>query len=460
MKGLLQPQAIELEEAVLGAILLEKDALNTVMADLKKEVFYKDAHQMIYEAILDLFAQSLPVDLLTVTNQLRKDGMLEKAGGAFYLTELTSKVASAANIEYHAKIIQEKYMKRELIRMATELTKSAYDEASDVFDVSDSHLASLIGLSGGFTSTHAVTIKESTMEVMKEVSTNMSKRENNQITGLATPFDSLNEFTGGWRKGNLILIAGRPAMGKTAFALSCIRAAAKTGAGVMIFSMEMTHKDLTYRLIAQELKRNSVTDLKKGKISSSDLAAMSHQVTSLTQRNIKIDDTPSLNIIGLRSKATAMKATGNLGLIVVDYLQLMAGDPKSKNREQEISTISRGLKVLAKELDVPVIALSQLNRSVETRGGDKKPQLADLRESGAIEQDADMVIFMYRPEYYGITEFQDDDGQVISTDGLALGLIRKHRDGSTGDFKMRFDARHVDFMNYQTDWSEMPRKKF
>lgn len=460
--GTIPPQAIELEEAVLGAIILEKHALSQVMSILKPEIFYKNAHSLIYQAILDLFSESKSVDLLTVTEQLRKNKNLKEAGGAIYVTELTSRVSSAANIEYHSRIIQEKYMARELIRMASELTKSAFEGSDDVFDLTDTHLAGLIALTGGFGGNQAVTINQSTHQVIEEMSVNMDKFHNHQITGIATPINVLNDFTGGWQKGNLILVAGRPAMGKTGFALSCARAAANDGKSVAIFSLEMSHKDLTYRMIAQELKQKSVTDMKKGNIDQSDLNYTIQKVSNLSKRNIKIDDTAKMNIVSLRSKATAMKASGSLDLIIVDYLQLMDGDKKSNNREQEISTISRGLKVLAKELDVPVIALSQLSRAVETRGGNKMPQLSDLRESGAIEQDADMVIFMYRPEYYDIHEFEDDQEGIINTNGLALGLIRKHRNGPTGDFKMRFDAKHVDFMNWSVkhQWEKFDEKKF
>lgn len=448
--GIIPPQAVELEEAVLGAIMLEKDSLTRVIDILKPEVFYKDQNKLIFEAILDLFSESNPVDLLTVTDQLRRNGNLEKAGGAFNLTELTSNIASAANIEYHSRIIQEKFLARELIRLSSDLAKSAFDDSTDVFDLMDSHLAGLIALNGGFSSSQSVTINQSAREVLNEMAGNMAKRQNHEITGVPSPIDLLNDYTGGWQKGDLILIAGRPAMGKTGFALSCARSAAKAGKGVLIFSLEMSHKDLTYRMIAQELKQNAVSDMKKGNISQSEFASLTYRVSSLTNKNITIDDTSNLNIVSLRSKATKLKASSDLGLIVVDYLQLMTGDSKSNNREQEISTISRGLKVLAKELQVPIIALSQLSRAVETRGGDKKPQLSDLRESGAIEQDADMVIFMYRPEYYGITEYEDESNGVIATNGLALGLIRKYRNGSTGDFLMRFDAKHVDFMNYRS----------
>jgi len=279
----------------------------------------------------------------------------------------------------------------------------------------------------------------------------MLKKKNNQITGIPTPITKLNQFTGGWQKGDLVILAARPAMGKTGLALSFARAAAKDNQSVLIFSLEMPHTKLTYRLVAQETRVKSVTEMQRGDITQAELNAMSLKTNQLTKYNISIDDQARMSLMALRSKANRMKATTGLDMIIVDYLQLMADEVKGSNREQEISRISRGLKILAKDLNVPVIALSQLSRAVETRGGDKKPQLSDLRESGSIEQDADMVIFLYRPEYYGITEMEFDDLGSIHTKGLAVGNIAKHRNGPIGDFLMTFSPAFVDF----TDW-EIP----
>lgn len=446
----LPPQAVELEEVVLGALMLEKEAINHVINILKVEDFYKDAHRVIFKAILDLFSESQPVDLLTVTSKLREIGSLETAGGAFYVTELTSKVASAANIEYHARIISEQSIKRGLIRLGSDLLKNSYDQTIDVFELMDFAQIQLINMLGGLSSNRSITLKESTLMAIEQISKNISRREKGLLTGIPTPIDSLNQFTGGWQKGDLVILAARPAMGKTGFALSLARAAAKDNKSVLFFSLEMPHEKLTYRLIAQELKTKSVTEMQRGDMTQPELNAMIHGTNKLINYQISIDDQASISLMQLRSKATMLKATTGLEMIIVDYLQLMHGEGNNKgNREQEISQISRGLKILAKDLDVPVIALSQLSRAVETRGGDKKPQLSDLRESGAIEQDADIVIFLWRPEYYGITECDFENVGTISTDGLAVGIIAKHRNGGCGPFRMTFDSKHVDFMNYR-----------
>ena len=450
MTGKLPPQAIDLEAAVLGAVILEPSALSEAASELRSEIFYKDAHRLICEALVILYREGKQVDLLTVTEQLRRMGQLENAGGAFYVTELTDHVASAAHLPAHLKIIQEKHLMREMIRIASEIQKNAYDDSKDVFELLDTTQLSMINLMAGISSQQAISIKESTMEVFKEISTNMQKRDNNQITGIATPITKLNQFTGGWQRGDLVILAARPAMGKTGLALSFARAAAKEKQSVLFFSLEMPHTKLTYRMIAQETRVKSVTEMQRGDVSLAELNAMSLKTSRLTNYRIHIDDQARLSLMALRAKANRMKATGNLDLIIVDYLQLMGDEVKGSNREQEISRISRGLKVLAKDLNVPVIALSQLSRAVETRGGNKQPQLSDLRESGSIEQDADMVIFLYRPEYYGITEMEFDYHGTVTTQGLAVGNIAKHRNGPVGEFLMHFDGMHVDF----TDWEK------
>jgi replicative DNA helicase len=468
--GIIPPQDTKLEEAVLGAVMLEASALTEAAGEFRPEIFYKDSHRLICEAILSLYQEGSPIDLLTVTSQLRKMGKLEAAGGAFYVTELTDNVSSAANISTHIKVIQEKYLMREMIKLSGEIHKSAYDETSDVFDLIDTMQVKIINLVGGVISQRAITLKDSAIEVFREMASNMVKKNNNQITGIATPIDKLNQFTGGWQKGDLVIIAARPAMGKTGLALAFARAAARDDKAVLFFSLEMPHTKLTYRLIAQETRIKSVTEMQRGDLTQAELNSMSLKTNQLLKYKISIDDQAKLSLMALRSKANKMKAMGSLELIIVDYLQLMGDEAKGSNREQEISRISRGLKILAKDLNVPVIALSQLSRAVETRGGDKKPQLSDLRESGSIEQDADMVIFLYRPEYYGITEMDFDQMGSVDTKGLAVGNIAKHRNGPTGDFLMRFDAKHVDFTNWHDevqpseresfDWNEVDKKVF
>ena len=458
MNGKLPPQAIDLESAVLGAILLESDALIESAAEIRPEIFYKDSHRVICQVILTLYKAGEKIDLLTVTEKLRKIGKLEHAGGAFYLTELTDHVSGASHLQAHLKIIQEKFLMREMIRIASDIQKNAYDDTNDVFELMDTTQVSMINLMSGINLQQAISLKDSTIQVFQEMAINMAKRNNNQITGIATPITRLNEFTGGWQKGDLVIIAARPAMGKTGLALSFARAAAKNHKSVLFFSLEMPHSKLTYRMIAQETRIKSVTEMQRGEITQDQLNAMSLKTSRMTNYKISIDDQARLSLMGLRSKANRMKASGNLDMIIVDYLQLMADEVKGSNREQEISRISRALKVLAKDLNIPVIALSQLSRAVETRGGDKKPQLSDLRESGSIEQDADMVIFLYRPEYYGINEVSFDHVGSLSTKGLAVGAIAKHRNGPVGEFLMHFDSRYVDFTDFQNT-NQIPEEK-
>lgn len=455
--GKVPPQAVELEKAILGAVLLEADALTEAAGEMRPEIFYTDSHRFICEAILELYRSGGKIDLLTVTEQLRKMGNLENAGGAFYVTELTSQVNSAANLIFHLKIVQEKYLMREMIKVSSEIQRNAYDDTTDVFELIDSMQVSLINLIGGISSQSAITVKQSTIEVFQEMAVNMEKKNNNQITGIPTPIQKLNNLTGGWQKGDLVILAARPAMGKTGLALSFARAAAKNNDAVLFFSLEMPHTKLTYRLIAQETRIKSVTEMQRGDLSKIEFDRMSAKTNQLMKYKISIDDQAKMSLMALRAKANRMKAMGGLDLIIVDYLQLMGDEVKGSNREQEISRISRGLKILAKDLNVPVIALSQLSRAVETRGGDKKPQLSDLRESGSIEQDADMVIFLYRPEYYGITEMEFEDAGVLPTARLAIGNIAKHRNGPIGDFRMTFDREHVDFTDY--DPVHVPEEK-
>lgn len=451
MKGLIPPQDVSLEQAVLGAVMLEKDALVRAGSEIRPDYFYKESHVVIAQAVLGLFGSGEAVDLLTVTTELRKMGKLEVAGGASYLTELTSKVASAAHLEAHIKVIQEHYLRREMIRLASEIQRKAYQDIEDVFELMDQSQVMLINLTGRMSSKQAISLKQSTMEAFRDMEKNMALKHNQELTGIPTPIQRLNNFTGGWQNGDLVILAARPAMGKTALALAFARAAAKGGKATLIFSLEMSHQKLTYRLIAQETKIKTVTEMQRGDLTQAELNAMTIATSRMTNYKINIDDQAGMSLMALRSKANRMKMKGELDMIVVDYLQLMEGAGKNNtNREQEIAMISRGLKVLAKDLDVPVIALSQLSRAVETRGGNKIPQLSDLRESGAIEQDADMVIFLYRPEYYGIAEMDFDYLGTVGTKGLAIGSIAKHRNGATGDFLMTFDSMHVDFMDYQS----------
>jgi replicative DNA helicase len=441
--GKVPPQATDLEEAVLGALMLEKDALTNVIDILKVESFYKESHKVIFQAILDLFTESQPIDLLTVTSQLRKNGALEIAGGAFYITELTSKVASAANIEFHARIITEQSIKRELIKISSEIQKDAFEETTDVFELLDKMEQSLFNISEKNIRKNYSDMKS----IMREAIIELEARKNQKdgLTGVPSGFSALDRVTSGWQKSDLVIIAARPAMGKTAFVLSVLRnAAVDHNRPVAIFSLEMSSVQLVNRLISAEAELDS-EKIKKGTLADHEWTQLVHKTARLSKAPLFVDDTPALSILELRAKCRKLKAQHDIQLVVVDYLQLMSGDSKSGgqggNREQEIASISRALKKIAKELSIPVIALSQLSRAVETRGGDKRPQLSDLRESGAIEQDADMVMFLYRPEYYGITEDEDHN----PTQGVGEVIIAKHRNGSLENVKLRFIGKYTKF---------------
>ncbi len=439
--GKVPPQAVDLEEAVLGALMLEKDALTAVIDVLKPESFYRDSHRFIYEAIVTLFNNTEPVDLLTVTNQLRKDGKLEIVGGAYYITELTTKVNSAANIEFHARIIVENSIKRELIRISSEIQTEAYEDTTDVFRLLDKTESSLFEVSESHIRKNYSSMRTLMHEAIVELEE--KKQHKDGLTGVPSGFTALDRVTSGWQPSDLVIIAARPGMGKTAFVVSAMRnAAVDFNKAVAIFSLEMSSVQLVNRLISAEAELDS-EKIKKGNLADYEWEQLVHKTSKLTEAPIFIDDTPGLTILELRAKCRRLKAQHDIQLIVIDYLQLMTGDSSKGggNREQEIASISRALKGIAKELNVPLIALSQLSRAVETRGGDKRPQLSDLRESGSIEQDADMVMFLYRPEYYGITE--DENG--MPTQGTGEVIIAKHRNGSLENVQLKFIGRFTRF---------------
>jgi replicative DNA helicase len=439
--GKVPPQAQELEQAVLGALMLERDALTDVIDALRPESFYNEKHKVIYQAILDLFRESAPVDLLTVTNKLRTNGDLEMAGGAFYVTELTSKVNSASNVEYHARIVSEMAIKRELIKISGEIQHEAYEDTSDVFELLDKTQSSIFEVSENNVRKNYENMKEIMVRAIKELE--IRKDQEDGLTGVPSGLAELDKITNGWQPSDLIIIAARPAMGKTAFILSCVRnAAVDHGKACAVFSLEMSNVQLVNRLICAEAEIES-DKIRKGNLSDHEWVQLHTRIKKLTEAPIFIDDTPGLSILDLRAKCRRLKTQHDIQLVVIDYLQLMSGGGGNKgggNREQEIASISRSLKGLAKELSVPVIALAQLSRAVETRN-DKKPQLSDLRESGSIEQDADQVMFLYRPEYYNITE--DADGN--PTNGLGYVIIGKNRHGSLEDVALRFIGKYTKF---------------
>ncbi|MBK6397130.1 MAG: replicative DNA helicase [Bacteroidetes bacterium] len=432
--GKLPPQALDLEEACLGALMLEKDALTKVIDILHPDSFYKDSHRLIFQAIRRLFERSEPIDILTVTNELKKSGELDIVGGPYAITQLTNRVASAANIEYHSRIILQKHIQRELIRISAETIKDAYEDTSDVFMLLDKAEKNLFEVAQGNIRRNYQEMSTMVSEAYKQIEA--ARLHGTGVTGVQSGFTDLDRITSGWQKSDLIIIAARPGMGKTAFVLSLARnAAIGFNRPIAVFSLEMSSVQLVQRMISSETGIPS-DKLRKGTLDNTEWQKLVSMTGKLSSAPVYIDDTPSLSVFDLRSKCRRLKAMYNIEMIVVDYLQLMRSDvdAKSGNREQEISTISRSLKALAKELNVPVIALSQLSRAVESRGGSKRPQLSDLRESGAIEQDADMVTFIYRPEYYGI-EFDEDNNP---TKGTAEIIIAKHRNGALDTVRLKF----------------------
>lgn len=438
--GRVMPQSTELEEAVLGAMLVDRDGLSSVIEILKVDSFYKDAHREIYSIMLELFEKSQPIDLLTVHEALKKAKKLDLVGGVNYLLDLTNKVASAANIEYHARIIAQKFIQRELIRVSNLTIKNSYEDEKDVFELLDEAEQGLYEITDNNLNTGYEKLSALAIKARREIEEVSQKEE--ALTGVPTGFDELDKLTSGWQKSDLIIVAARPGMGKTAFTLSLARNAANSGKGVAIFSLEMANLQLVQRLISMEANINS-RSLRNGQLNPEEWLRLNSSIDKMADIPIFIDDTPGINVFELRAKCRRLKQNHNIEMIIIDYLQLMTGSPNSKkgNREQEISSISRALKGLAKELNVPVMALSQLSRSVETRGGSKRPVLSDLRESGAIEQDADIVTFIYRPGYY---EMEDD---VDVPQDLAEIIIAKHRNGSLDTVNLRFVPEYVRFEN-------------
>ncbi|WP_420601092.1 replicative DNA helicase [Flagellimonas sp.] len=434
-RGKIPPQSVDLEEVVLGAMMIDKKGVDEVIDILHPDVFYKDAHRFIYDAIFKLFESSEPVDLLTVSAQLKKDGKLEAVGGDFYLIKLTQKVASSAHIEFHARIVLQKYIQRSLIKISNEIIEDAYSDSTDVFDLLDSAEAKLYEVTQGNLKRSAETALDLVIQAKKKIE-EISNKEG--TSGIPSGFDKLDKLTSGWQPSDLVIVAARPGMGKTALTLSMARnIAVNSEIPVAFFSLEMSSVQLITRLISSETGLSS-EKLRTGKLEKHEWEQLNVKVKSLEKAPLFIDDTPSLSIFDLRAKARRLASQHGIKLIIIDYLQLMTagGSQKGGNREQEISTISRNLKALAKELNVPVIALSQLSRAVETRGGSKRPILSDLRESGAIEQDADIVSFIYRPEYYKIDEW--DDEERTPTQGQAEFIVAKHRNGGLDNIRLKF----------------------
>ena len=440
----IQPQDKEIEDAVLGALMLERDAYAIVCDLLRPESFYDPGNQKIYAAINKLGVMQQPIDMLTVTQQLRADGALDDVGGPVRISELTSNVASAAHIEYHARIVAQKFLARRLISFCSEIEKKSFDESYDIDDLLQEAEGKLFEISQGNLKKDFTQIDPVINSAMEQIEA-AGKRESG-LSGLQTGFHNLDKLTSGWQNSDLIIIAARPAMGKTAFVLSMAKnMAVDYNTPVAIFSLEMSNLQLVNRLISNVCEIEG-EKIKSGRLSRQEWEQLNSRVRSLFSAPLYDDDSPSLSILELRTKARRLVKEHGVKIIIIDYLQLMnATGMKFGSREQEVSMISRSLKQLAKELNIPVIALSQLSRKVEERNdGNKRPQLSDLRESGAIEQDADIVCFIHRPEYYTRSTTDAENRDIR---GMAEFIVAKHRSGSVDDIEMTFVARFARFQN-------------
>ena len=441
--GRVTPQALDMEVVVLGALMLEEFAQTLVIDILKPHHFYLRKHQYIFEAILDLINVNEPVDIQTVVHRLRKKGQLDSVGGRIYLATLTTNVTSSANIKNHAHTILEQAVKRDVIRVATIMLREAFEDTCDVFDLLDQYFQEIHDLSDSIIKTDYSPI-DSLMNLAMDKIEKKKGGGGSEFTGLGSGFTHLDRITGGFQSGDLVIIASRPGMGKTAFALNLMKEISvdRDGSPIALFSLEMTSLRLLERLIS--LQSNIPSEkIRDGNFTEAEWRDLNSSIEPLASAPIYIDDTPGLSIIELKNKSRRLVSEKKVKMIIVDYLQLMSAEIRNKtggNREQEIALISRSLKLIAKELSIPIIALSQLSREVERRGGVKRPVLSDIRESGAIEQDADIVMFLYRPDYYGLTE--------LESPGLTELIISKHRHGKTGTVKFKFDDRYTRF----TEW--------
>ncbi|MDR2127100.1 MAG: replicative DNA helicase [Prevotellaceae bacterium] len=444
--GKVPPQALQLEEAVLGSMMIEQDLFIDLQSILKPDSFYKESHKKIYSAMQELAAGQNPIDLYTVIEKLKSQSILNDVGGEPYLIELTKKVASGAHAEYHARIVAQRFIQRELIRIASNIQKTAFDETLDVNDLLNEAQQEIFTLAEGNITREPQRVNIVLREAMEEIE--RAKDSEAGVSGIPSGFTDIDRITNGWQRSDLIIAAARPSMGKTAFVLTMARnITIEHKIPVAFFSLEMDSIQLIRRLIVSESKIKS-EKIRSGDLSEEDWRHLERSIKGLTEAPLFIDDTPALSIYEFRSKARKLKATQDIQLIIIDYLQLMSGPPELKKmREQEVSAISRALKAIAKELKVPIIALSQLNRSAEV-SGNKRPQLSNLRESGAIEQDADLVLFIHRPEYYGFKEGENKE----NLEGIAEIIIAKHRNGATADVQLRFvreEARFAEIENYQ-----------
>ncbi|MDA8857900.1 replicative DNA helicase [Flavobacteriales bacterium] len=439
--GKLQPQAIELEKAVLGALMIDNESLSDAIDSLQAEYFYAPKHQKIFEAIVNLFNNTQPVDILTVSEELKRMEMFKEIGGLAYISELTNNVSSSSNTEFHARIIAEKFIKRSLINISRKISNDAFDDSVDIFDLLNDAEANLFTVTEGTLRKSYDKMSSLIKGALENIETLRNKEDG--LSGVPSGFTNLDRVTSGWQKSDLVIVAARPGMGKTAFALTMARnVAVDHNTPIGFFSLEMSSEQLVNRLIASEAELGA-SKLRKGDLADHEMVQLHEKIKHLSEAPIFIDDTPGLSIFELRAKARRLVKNHGVGIIMIDYLQLMTAGGTGGNREQEISTISRSLKGIAKELKIPVIALSQVNRGVESRTGvgSKRPMLSDLRESGAIEQDADIVTFIYRPEYYKIYEWDNGD----DSRGQGELIIAKHRNGSLNNVRLKFTGEFAKF---------------
>jgi replicative DNA helicase len=438
-EGRVPPQAVDVEMAVLGAMLLDKEAISKALEILDETAFYKPAHTKLFQGMVALFERNEAVDSITLVEELRRRGCLDEIGGPLYISELTMRVTSSANVEYHAKIVLEKALLRNLINASTEVTSRAFNDTEDALDLLDNAEQMIFQISEKRMKRTFVSMRDAVFTTMEMLESIHGKHSG--VTGVPSGFSALDNLTGGFQPSDLVIVAGRPSMGKTALVLSLARnAAIDHNVPIGFFSLEMAAQQLVLRLICAEARVNAHS-VRTGRLPEDQWRQLSTRIGKLHAAKIFIDDTPALGILELRAKARRLKVEHNIGMVIIDYLQLMQGPKSAQSREQEISIISRSLKALAKELNIPVVALSQLNRAVEATK-DKRPTLANLRESGAIEQDADVVLFVHRPEMYDIPQ---EAGK--STEGLAEIIIGKQRNGPTGDIELSFIKEYARFEN-------------
>lgn len=436
------PQATEIEDTIIGSIIYENEAFDLVSVMLKSEHFYKESNAIIYKTCYNLATNNIPIDLLTVCTELKKNNQLELVGGSYHITSLTNQIGSISNIETHATILIQKYLLRQMIILGNKIMNKGYDNSTDCFDLIDYCGTELNQMLNVIEAKKAKKLNELTSEVLIDCFKSLNE---DRLSGIPISIHNLQKQTNGWKNGNLIILAARPAMGKTAVALDYAYYPAKNNIPIAFFSLEMTGKELAGRLMSKESGINS-QKINNNLIDTYELTKLRSDCLTFKDLPLYIDDTPALSITRLRSKALRMKREFNIKMIIIDYLQLMDGSDSKDSREQEISKISRGLKKLAKELDLPIIALSQLSRQVELRPS-KKPQLSDLRDSGAIEQDADMVIFLLRPEYYEMKSYLYGNEE-IDTQGLMVHIVAKFRGGITGEIKNKWIAETTSIDNF------------